>query len=206
MTNILLLTSSPRGNASYSTQVAAEVVGDLQQAIPDTIITRRDLAHSPLPHIDENFVAALSLAPEARSAGQSAQIARSDALIDELVAADILVIASPMYNFGLPSTLKAWIDHVCRAGRTFHYSEIGPQGLLFGKRAILVQSRGGVYSSGPASVHEHQEAHLRSVLALIGITDVETIDVEGVAISPDTAARALAAGVARAHEIVTRAV
>ena len=115
MTDVLLITSSPRGGASYSTQVATEVVRDLQQAIPDAIISRRDLARSPLAHIDESFVAALALAPGERSAGQSAQIARSDALIDELFAADILVIASPMYNFGLPSTLKAWIDHICRA-------------------------------------------------------------------------------------------
>ena len=114
MTNILLITSSPRGDASYSTQVATEVVRDLQDLHPDAVVTSRDLARSPLPHIDEGFVAALALAPAARSAEQSAQIARSDALIDELAGADILVIASPMYNFGLPSTLKAWRSHLSR--------------------------------------------------------------------------------------------
>ncbi len=204
--NILLVTSSPRGDASFSTQVARKVVQDLRRAAPQATLTVRDLARSPLPHIDEDFVTALALPAEQRNAQQNLKIARSDILIDELFAADVLVIASPMYNFGLPSTLKAWIDHICRAGRTFRYTEAGPQGLLAGKRAILVHSRGGVYSQGPGVANEHQETHLRSVLGLLGITDVDAIDLEGIAFGPELAQKALAAGVARAHEIVTRAV
>src|SRR6266705_3182238 len=148
MINILYVTSSPRGSASYSNRVAGRILQELKQAHPGATITVRDVAREPLPHIDEDFVDAIGSPAGPRTVQQQAIVSQSDALIDELMAADIFVIAAPMYNFGIPSTLKAWIDYVARAGRTFRYSEKGPEGLVKGKKAILIHSRGGIYSSG----------------------------------------------------------
>jgi FMN-dependent NADH-azoreductase len=207
MSNILYVTSSPRGGDSYSNRVAARVLDELEQAHPGATVVMRDVARDPLPHVDEDFVAALRSPEGPRTARQQDIVAKSDALIDELLAADIIVIAAPMYNFGIPSTLKAWIDYVARAGRTFRYTEKGPEGLAKGKKVILIHSRGGIYSSGPAQAMDHQGTYLRSVLGFLGITDIESIDVEGVAYGLDAAEKAVAQGIARAHTLIdTRAV
>jgi FMN-dependent NADH-azoreductase len=207
MSNILYVTSSPRGGDSYSNRVAARVLDELEQAHPGATVVVRDVARDPLPHVDEDFVAALRSPEGPRNVRQQAIIAKSDALIDELLAADIIVIAAPMYNFGIPSTLKAWIDYIARAGRTFRYSEKGPEGLVKGKKVILINSRGGIYSSGPAQALDHQGTYLRSVLGFLGITDIASIDVEGVAYGLDAAENAVAQGIARAHALIdTRAV
>jgi FMN-dependent NADH-azoreductase len=202
MTNILYVTSSPRGAESYSHRVASQVIAELQAAHPGARVRVRDVARDPLPHVDENFVAALRPSGGSLTADQQAIITQSDALIDELLAADIIVIAAPMYNFGIPSTLKAWIDYVARAGRTFRYTEKGPEGLVTGKKAILIHSRGGVYSSGPAQAMDHQGTYLRSVLGFLGVTDVESVDVEGVAYGPDVAEKAVATGITRGRALV----
>jgi FMN-dependent NADH-azoreductase len=202
MTTILYVTSSPRGRESYSNQVGARVLDELRRAHPGAKVVIRDVAREPLPHIGEDFLAALLSPDGAHDARQQAIVQTSDALVDELVAADIIVIAAPMYNFGIPSTLKSWIDYVARVGRTFRYSEKGPEGLLKGKKAILIHSRGGIYSSGPFQAFEHQGSYLRAVLAFLGVTDVESIDVEGVAYGPDAAEKALASGIARAQDLV----
>lgn len=202
MTNILYVTSSPRGAESYSNRVANHVIAELKAAHPGAHVKVRDVARDPLPHVDENFVAALRPSGGSLTEDQQAIIRKSDELVSELMAADILVIAAPMYNFGIPSTLKAWIDYVARAGRTFRYTEKGPEGLVKGKKAILIHSRGGVYSSGPAQALDHQGTYLRSVLGFIGITDVESVDVEGVAFGPDAAEKAVATGIARGRDLV----
>jgi len=131
-------------------------------------------------------------------------VALSDLLIAELSAADVLVLAVPMYNFGLPSTLKAWIDHVVRAGRTFGYSPNGVEGLVKGKKAILVLARGGVYSEGPYKPFDFQEPYLRAVLGFIGITDVEVVDVAGVAVSAIGPEKALASAVAQSKQVLAQ--
>ena len=131
-------------------------------------------------------------------------MALSDLLIAELSAADVLVLAVPMYNFGLPSTLKAWIDHVVRAGRTFGYSPNGVEGLVKGKKAILVLARGGVYSEGPYKPFDFQEPYLRAVLGFIGITDVEVVDVAGVAVSAIGPEKALASAVAQSKQVLAQ--
>jgi FMN-dependent NADH-azoreductase len=190
MSNILLLLSSPRPD-SYSSQVAHALVADLKRQNPNANIVIRDLTHDPIPHVDGDFVEAVRSAEGAKNETQKAIVARSDALVDELLAADTVVIAAPMYNFGIPSTLKAWIDQVCRAGRTFSYGEKGIEGLAKGKRAFLVLARGGLYSTGPFQAFEHQGTYLKAVLGFIGITDVETIDVEGVAYGPDAARKSV---------------
>jgi FMN-dependent NADH-azoreductase len=131
-------------------------------------------------------------------------MARSDHLIDELFAADVVVMAVPMHNFGPPSTLKAWFDHIARAGRTFAYSDKGREGLLKGKKAIVVLARGGVYSDGPAKALDFQEPYVRSMLDFIGITDVHVVRVEGVAMGEDAVKRAIASAKEQA-DTVTRA-
>jgi len=204
MKKILLVLSSPRGQQSYSYQVASDIVDDLKLRHPGATLVVRDLAKEPLPHVGEAFVGGLFSPPEQRSPDQARAMARSDKLIDELFAADVVVMAVPMHNFGLPSTLKAWIDHIARAGRTFAYSEKGPQGLLKEKKAILVLARGGVYSDGPAKPLDFQESYLRSILGFLGITDVQVVRVEGVAMGEDAVKRALASARAQA-DTVTRA-
>jgi FMN-dependent NADH-azoreductase len=199
--NILCLMSSPRRDTSYSNLVAMRVLRELRHVYPDATVTIRDLARNPLPHIDDDFVTATRSIAGARTERQRAQLEQSDGLIDELIAADAVVIAASMINFGVPSTLKAWIDYVVRPGRTFHYTEGGSQGLLRGRRAILVLSRGGIYSGGPLRSFEHDESYLRSVLEFVGITDVQTILLEGMALGPEFAERAVDAAMRRAGPV-----
>jgi len=144
MANILLITSSPRGSESYSNRIADTVIRDLRNNDPDALLMVRDLAQDPLPHVDDDFVTATRGREGPQTPRQQAILAESDELIDELTAADIVVIAAPMINFSVSSTLKAWFDYIARAGRTFSYSEKGPQGLMTGKRVIIVSASGGI--------------------------------------------------------------
>ena len=205
MKNILLIQSSPSGSKSYSQRVAESIVNEIKDRHLSTTVTFRDLAQDPIPHVGPAFIGALSAKPEQLTAAQSKALALSDALIGELVTADVIVLAVPMHNFGIPSTLKAWIDHVVRAGRTFTYSEGGPEGLLKGKRLILVLASGGVYSNGPAKQLDFQEPYLRAVLGFIGLTDIEVVRVEGVAMSTIGAEKAFATATAHSREILARA-
>lgn len=194
--NILHITSSARGSASYSNRVAAAVLDELSRRNPGATVTVRDLAADPLPHIDDDFAVATKSPAGPQTERQRALLARSDALVDELFAADLIVIAAPMINFTIPTTLKAWIDHVARAGRTFAYSEAGPRGLVTGKQAILVAARGGVYADKGTAL-DFQLPYLKAVLAFIGITDVSVLEVEGTAYGPDAAEKAVAAASAK---------
>jgi FMN-dependent NADH-azoreductase len=199
MSNILFVTSSPRRPGSYSNQVASALVEKLETASPGAIVTVRDLASEPLPYIDDDFVAAIR-GPSGPQTDVQREIARrSDALVDELLAADTVVIAAPMINFTIPTTLKSWIDYVARAGRTFSYSENGLKGLVNGKRVFLVVARGGVYSD--KAHFDFQLPYLRHVLAFLGMTDVEVIDVEGTAFGPEAAERAVNAALARVEAV-----
>jgi len=141
--------------------------------------------------ITDDFVTATRGAALPETDEQRALLARSETLVDELLAADVIVIAAPMINFTIPSNLKAWIDYVARAGRTFSYSEAGPKGLVTGKHAILVAARGGVYANNPAL--DFQVPYLKGVLAFLGITDVEVLEVEGTAYGPEAVEKAVAA-------------
>jgi len=197
--NILYVTSSPRGSASYSNRVAANVLDELTAPNPGTTVTLRDLAREPLPHIGDDFVAATRGPNGPQTDAQRALLARSDELVDELFAADVIVIAAPMINFTIPTNLKAWIDYVARAGRTFRYSEKGPEGLVKGKQVIIVAARGGVYSAGPGSALDFQLPYLKSVLAFLGMTEVEVLEVEGTAYGPEAAEKAVVAATAKLH-------
>ena len=201
MSRILHVSSSPRGDASYSNQIAARVIRELQQANPQATVTVRNLAQDPLPHIDADFVAATRSADGPRTERQRAVLAQSDALVDELLAADTIVIAAPMINFGVSTTLKSWFDNIARAGRTFSYSEAGPKGLVTGKRVIVVSASGGIYSGENATI-DFQVPWLRTILGFLGMTDVEVIRIEGTAFGPEAANKALERATAHARDLV----
>ncbi len=200
MSNILYVSSSPRGSASYSNQVAARVIDELRQANPQATVTVRDLAQDPLPHIDVDFVAATRSADGPRTEKQRAILAQSDALVDELLAADIVVIAAPMINFSVSTTLKSWFDYIARAGRTFSYSAGGPKGLVTGKRVIVVSASGGIYS-GDKAAFDFQVPWLRNMLGFLGVTDVEIIRVEGTAYGSEAADKALERATVQARDL-----
>ncbi|KRB48879.1 FMN-dependent NADH-azoreductase [Phenylobacterium sp. Root700] len=190
MSNILVLNSSVSGEASISRLLVADAVTELTQRDPGAKLVFRDLAANPVPHLMPDTVAGV----RAQAATPAEQVARalSDELIAELRAADTIVIGAPMYNFSVPTTLRSWFDYVLRAGETFSYSEAGPKGLLSGKKVIVVESRGGLYSEGPAQALDFQEPYLRQLLGFIGLTDVTFVRAEKIGYGPDARDQALA--------------
>lgn len=204
MSSILLLTSSPRAD-SLSTPIAADLAEKLKSQKPGSVVVRRDLAANPLPHIDDLFTGAIRKPAEARTAEEVAAIKTSDELVAELFAADTIVISTGLINFNIYSSLKTWIDNVARAGVTFKYTESGPVGLLTGKKVYVVLASGGVYSQGPAAPLNHAVPYLKSVLGFLGITDIETIYVEGLAFGPEAAEKAIDAAKSRVQEIALAA-
>lgn len=204
MTRILHIDSSPESEStSYSRRVSAELVDTLVASRAPAAVTYRDLTLAPPPHITGALRAGWRTATDQRTLPEVEVVTRSEGYIAELKAADVLVIAAPMYNFSVPSTLKAWLDHVLIAGQTFRYTPEGkPEGLVVGTEAFLVLARGGVYSQGPLAAIDHQEPYLRAVLGLIGITNVRSVLVEGIAFGPAQADAALA----RARDDVARVV
>jgi FMN-dependent NADH-azoreductase len=185
---LLHLDSSVLGPHSVSRQVSAAIVDRLRQATPSLDIVYRDLAQTPLAHLSGSHLAAAQGAPAPAELGPD--LAASAAVLDEFLAADIIVIGAPMYNFTIPSQLKAWIDRVLVAGKTFSYGANGPQGLAGGKRVIVAISRGGYY--GPAALGEHLETYLRWVFGFIGITSPEFIFADGIQVGPDHREKAVA--------------
>lgn len=192
MNTVLQINSSLGGNHAASTALADRLVAGLVSRTPGTVVVRRDLGHEPLPHFDAARLAALGKPAAERTPAEAAIVAEADAVIAEVQAADQLVIAAPMYNFSAPSTLKSWFDHLARAGATFRYTANGPEGLLTGKRATLVTTRGGVHRDRP---QDHLVPYVRTMLAFVGITDLEVIYAEGLALG--TAPRAAALDRAR---------
>ncbi|QAY75421.1 FMN-dependent NADH-azoreductase [Sphingosinicella sp. BN140058] len=191
MTKVLVLDSAATGEASVSRKLTRELVESLGAREGALTIVHRDIGADPVPHLTAETVTAIRGGPAESDAAQAA-LALSDQLVAELREADLIVIGAPMYNFGIPSTLKAWFDHVLRARITFQYSEAGPEGLLKGKRAIVVESRAGFYSEGPAAAMDSQEPHLRNLLGFMGITDVTFVRAEKLAFGPEAAEAALA--------------
>lgn len=180
MNTLLQLNTSMFSAAGQSSHLANRFVAAWREQNPGAQIIVRDFARDPVPHLDaERFQAFLSK-PEERSPKQVAALQYSDMLIDELKRADVIVIGLPMYNFGVPSTLKAYFDHVARAGATFRYTAKGPLGLLTGKKAYVFGARGGRYAGTPL---DHEVPFVRQFLAFVGIEDVEFVYAEGLAIS-----------------------
>jgi len=182
MSRVLIIESSARQQDSVSRQLTQTFIKQWQAVHPGDQITVRDLAVTPVPHLDSNLLGGWMKPAEQRNEIEEASLQRSNELTNELLAADVLVMAAPMYNFAIPSTLKAWLDHVLRAGVTFKYTETGPQGLLNGKRAYVLTARGGIYAGSTA---DHQEPYLRQVMGFIGIHDVEFIHAEGMNLGGD---------------------
>lgn len=190
MNTILHLNSSIFGEGGQSSRLASQFVAQFSGAR----VIQRDLSENPLPHLDAERFGAFLSKPEARTPAQQQVLAESDALIAELKAADTLVIGLPMYNFGIPSQLKAYFDHVARAGVTFKYTDKGAVGLLTGKRAYVFAARGGLYQGTP---RDTQTAYVRDFLAFLGITDVQFVYAEGLAIG-EAQKQAAIAGAQRA--------
>jgi FMN-dependent NADH-azoreductase len=196
---LLFVTSSLFGEASQTRQLAREFVATWRRDNPGARVVERDLTPETMPHLTQATLGAVMTPADKRTPEQAALAGFADTLIAEVEAADTIVLAAPMYNFTIPTTLKAWLDHIARAGRTFRYTANGPVGLLTGKKVVVVTGRGGVYSGeSPARALDFQEPYLRAILGFIGLTDVEFIHIEGLNISKDAAE----AGRARARQAI----
>jgi len=199
---LLHLDSSILGDASVSRQVSGAIVARLRAISPDLSVTYRDLAAEPLVHLSGAQFTARFGAP-VEDAAVRAEVANDAVVLEEFLGADIVVIGAPMYNFTLPSQLKAWVDRIIIAGKTFRYSASGAEGLAGDKRVIVALSRGNFYGpQAPAAAFEHSERYLRTVFAFIGVTDLTFITAEGVQVSPDHRAKALDAALLVAGELL----
>ena len=187
--NLLHIDTGITGPGSVSRQLSAAVVQALLDAAPTLDVVRRDLDADPIPHLDSGNVAALRDA----DAGD---------ILSEFLAADVVVIGAPMYNFGIPSQLKAWFDRILVAGKTFRYTAAGPEGLAGGKTVIVASARGGLYAPGtPQAAIDFHEPHIKALFHMVGIDDVTVLRAEGVAISPDHRQAALTAALAAAPKL-----
>ncbi|AVS83953.1 FMN-dependent NADH-azoreductase [Paracidovorax avenae] len=190
MGRTLLVTSSPRGADSLSTRFATEIAEGIQ-ARSGGPLTVRDLAANPPPHITPAYIQGRITPPEQRTPEQVEAVNIAQALVDELTSADVIVFGSGMMNFGPPSQLKAWFDHVTWPGVTFSYGDAGPKGLLTGRKVYLVTAAGGVFSEGAWAPFDFQTNYLLHLLGFIGLTDVEVLRVEGTVLGPDAANAAI---------------
>ncbi len=190
MTTLLQINASINNGNGQSSQLANQFVATFRKRNPEAEVIVRDVAATePVPHLDAERFGAFITQADVRSAAQHAVVAYSDTLINELKRADVIVLGLPMYNFGVPSQLKAYFDHIARAGVTFKYTEKGPAGLLTGKKVYVFAARGGVYAGTPMDT---QTSYVRDFLRFIGMSDVEFIYAEGLAISPQSKATGLA--------------
>jgi FMN-dependent NADH-azoreductase len=189
MTTILQINSAARSQGAQSTLLADELAAKVQQGNPGAKLVVRNLLADNLPHLDDATLGAFFTPADQRSAEQNAINAKSVALIEELQAADYIVIAAPMYNFGVSSQLKTYFDWIARAGITFQYTATGPEGLVKGKKVFVVSARGGKYLGTP---NDSQTPYIKSFLGFLGMTDVSFIYAEGLAMGPEVAGAALA--------------
>ena len=196
MANLLVIESSPR-SASVSSSVAKEYVTEWQRKHPAGKVVRRNVASDPAPFVTEAWIAAVYTPIENRTPEQKQILAVSDALIDELEAADTVVLAVPMHNFGISAQLKAWIDQIVRVGRTFTYTAQGPQGLLAeNKKVVVIVARGGAYAGeSPYAFLDQQEPYLRTVLGFVGLKDVKFVYAENQARGAEAAEQGIKAGI-----------
>jgi len=200
MSHLLVINSSAAGRDSVSRVLVADAVGKLLEADPGVHVTHRDLGENPPPHLISQTLNGVR--GTATTDIEFAARRLSDELIGELKAADTIVIGAPMYNFSVPTTLRAWFDHVLRAGVTFKYVDGAVRGLLGGKRVIVIESRGGLYSEGPAQAIDFQEPYLRHLLGFIGITDVTFVRAEKIGYGPEARTAAIEGARAQISEVV----
>ncbi len=197
MPTLLQINSSLFSTGGESSRLADRFVAQWRERNPDATVIQRDLAAQPVPHLDAARFMAFLAKPQERTSEQQAVIAYSDALIDELRRADVIVLGLPMYNFGVPSTLKAYFDHIARAGVTFRYTDKGAVGMLGGKKAYVFATRGGLYAG---TTRDTQTAYVRDFLSFVGIVDIEFVYAEGLAMGDASKTSALA----HAHRTIER--
>jgi FMN-dependent NADH-azoreductase len=204
MSRILVLNSSLSGEASVSRQLVADTVAALKARNPRAGVIYRDLANDPLPHLTPATVAGVRATAATPAEHEAAALA--DKLVAELRSADTVVIGAPMYNFSVPTTLRAWFDHVVRPGVTFTYEGGAPKGLVANRPVIVVEARGGLYSEGPAAAIDFQEGYLRHLLGFIGLTDVTFIRAEKIGYGPEARDAAIEGARAEIARVVGEAV
>lgn len=198
MKKILNIVSSPRGGASYSIQLADAIIAKLQAAYPGSTIKTVDLVKTHWPHLEEAHLTSFYTPVDKYTDSDKEAIRHSDEAIKDIQDADIIIIGAPMYNFNIHSSLKAWIDHVIRSGKTFSVSDKGAEGLVKGKKVYVALASGYIYSDGPMKQMDFIEPYLRAILGFIGLTDLTVIRVEGVAL-PDVKDSALEKAIASIH-------
>jgi FMN-dependent NADH-azoreductase len=190
MATVLVITCSPRGERSVSRALTTRFAQEWARHHPQDTIRLRDLGHHPVPHVTETWIVGATAGADSQTGASREAIAISDTLIEELLAADRYVIGVPMYNFNIPSTLKAWIDQIVRAGRTFAVGPTGYEGLVKGRKALFITTSGGNYAAGtPLAAMNFLEPYLRTVFGFIGITDVRFVIAAGMNQGPDEAAK-----------------
>ena len=189
---LLHIDSGILGTASVSRQLSGNAVAEWRLQHPNTEVVYRDLVAQPLTHLAGEQLFAAAADPGQQSPEMQAILAESEKALQEFLDADIVVIGAPMYNFGVPSQLKAWIDRIAIKGKTFAYTEYGPKGLAGGKTVIIASARGGFYgAASPAAAWDHQEAYLTTMFGFLGVTDIRFLRAEGLNVSPEQKQRAI---------------
>jgi FMN-dependent NADH-azoreductase len=198
MKKILHIISSPRGEASLSIKLGNAVIEKIKAEYPGSTVKESNLATQQFPHLEEAHLTSFFTPAESRTPANIAAVKHSDTAIQEIMDADIIVIGAPVYNFSIHSSLKAWIDHIVRAGITFKYDENGPEGLVKGKKVYIALSSGGIFSEGPMKSIDFVEPYLKTILGFIGLTDITVFRVEGASI-PVVQDTALEKGISSIH-------
>ena len=189
---LLHIDSSILGQQSATRELGAAWVDNWRRENPRGDVEYADLARDPLAHLSGEIFAARAATDASRELRSQRDVEADQSALTKFLAADVVVIGAPMYNFSIPSQLKAWIDRIVVAGKTFRYTPNGPEGLAKGKTVVIVSSRGGIYSSGPATAMDHQESYLRTVFEFLGINDIKFIRAEGLSYGPDQRSAAMA--------------
>ena len=203
MTTLLAIDFSPRGPLSVSKTLTDRFVSAWTERHPDAAVIHRDVGANPPPHLDGETIGAFFVPPEDRDGAQRDKVALSDTLVDEFEAADLVVLGVPMFNFGSPSGFKAWVDHVVRPGRTFRYTESGIEGMMGGRRVVVLTARGGDYAEGaPFAAFDQQAPYIRTVFGALGIGDVTFVHAHKQDMGPEPAAEGRAAAEAAVDALV----
>ena len=182
MKNILHISTSPNGDSSFSIRLGNAIAKQLTEAYSGSVVKKTDLTANPFPHLDPVLVKAIRTKEDEQTPSDKVLLQRSNEAINDIMEADAIIISLPLFNFGIPSVLKTWLDHVVRAGVTFKYTEKGPLGLVTGKKLYIALASGGVYSQGPMQAFDHAVPYLTDVLNFIGITDISVARAEGIGI------------------------
>ena len=200
--NILHIDSSVTGESSVSRPLSQAAAEQLKSANPGATYVYRDVVKNTLRHYTAVLRTHGAAQPDQVTPEQKAELESGKEILEEFMAADTVLLGAPMYNFGIPSQLKAWIDLICVSGSTFKYGANGPEGLCGGKKAIVISSRGGLYGPGsPFEPFDHQEKYLRDVFTFLGVKDVTVITAEGVAYGPEKASAAVEAAKAKIAQL-----